>query len=187
MGNVPGTAPEAAAASLQGVAALTNHEQWKVFFDIERNQLDRPTITDSQARAVAVNVYHEARHIEQFHKMARMLAGKGRTVAEIVRRMKIPEPVAADAHDSPLKAGTPEFITAEDQFEDGFGAGRARHEQAEGQAILAERALAAARKSGDPAAIARAEARLEAARIQHDQLQNETDAVGAEQTVFSSW
>lgn len=182
-----GVAPDAVAVSGQDVVAVTRHEGWTVHLDIEQNLLERPSITDGEARRVAVTVYHEARHLEQYHKMARMLAAKGLSASAITRKMKIPARVAHDAHDNPLRVGTPEFITAEDQFEGTFGPGKARHDQAEAEAVQAERALAAAKRSGDPSAIAKAEARREAARVKHDRLTTETDAVGTENTIFESW
>lgn len=182
-----GVAPEALAFDGKGLTAAAQHEQWRILLDIERNLLGEPSITDDQARQVAGTVLHEARHIEQFHRMARMLAAKGLSASAIARRMTIPAQVAADAHDNPLKAGTPEFITAEDQFEENFGQGKAQHDQVETESIRAEQALAAAKKAGDPTAIAKAQARREAARVNHDRLGTETDAVGTERAMSESW
>ena len=72
-------------------------------------------------------------------------------------------------------------------FTDRFGTGKTHHDQVEAESLRAEQALAAAEATGNPAAIAQAKARREATRLNHDKLQSETDAIGAEQKIFNTW
>lgn len=100
-------APTAVAVNDLGPEALTLRGTWEVRFDIGKNHLDQPSISDEDARRLAAGVYHEARHIEQFHKMARMLAAKEPKPSpeQIAARMQIPVDVARDARDDPAAEG----------------------------------------------------------------------------------
>lgn len=64
------------------------------------------SVTDGEAATMAGTVYHESRHAEQWHRMARLLAGQGKKAAEIEKAMSIPGKVAADAFSKPLKDAT---------------------------------------------------------------------------------
>jgi hypothetical protein len=55
------------------------------------------TVTDAQAAEIAATVYHEARHAEQWYRMARMLIAKKMTPEEITDRSKIPLEVTQHA------------------------------------------------------------------------------------------
>jgi Domain of unknown function (DUF4157) len=63
----------------------------------------KDAITDDEMAEVLDTVYHEARHSEQWFRMARLRAGEGKTAAEIAREMGIPNKVAKAAFDKPLK------------------------------------------------------------------------------------
>jgi hypothetical protein len=64
------------------------------------------TLTDADAADVAATVYHEARHAEQWHRMARMLVGQRVPPDEIVKRTEIPATVVQDAKEHPLTSTT---------------------------------------------------------------------------------
>jgi len=49
-------------------------------------------------------IYHEARHAEQYYRVARVLAGKGKSAAEIAQVVGIPNTIAAKAFANPLNA-----------------------------------------------------------------------------------
>lgn len=72
------------------------------------------------SKAAAV-MYHEARHAEQSFRIARMLAGKKRTAAQITAEASIEPAVAAHAVLQPLAPGTTEAVEAEGWHEDELG------------------------------------------------------------------
>jgi hypothetical protein len=61
-----------------------------------------PTVTDAQATEIASTVYHESRHAEQFHRMARSLAGEGMKAPEIAEKTEMDRTAAEDAAKKPL-------------------------------------------------------------------------------------
>lgn len=81
------------------------------------------SVTDGEAAEMAGTVYHESRHAEQWHRMARLLAGQGKKPAEITTSLGIPAKVAADAATKPLKdATTAEGKEATSWYESVYGA-----------------------------------------------------------------
>ena len=89
------TIPDHQVGNLGKAAGLFEFKPWRITFD--RAALSLPSIDDDAAREIASTVYHEARHAEQHHNMARMLAAKGLTAKQISERMTIPIEVAQDA------------------------------------------------------------------------------------------
>ena len=159
---------------------------WKIVFD--RAALSPATIDDDDARDLSGTVYHEARHAEQQHKMARMLATKGNTAAQIRAKMGIPIEIAEDAFNNKLPRGV-EFAVAAQQFDAEFGAGKAHFEKSEAEApSAAELRAAQAAFAADPSeANKRKLARLTAAfRAYHD-LPTENDAFATETDFEASW
>lgn len=178
--------PEHGVGDLHGPAGVFEHRPWTITFD--RVALSAASISDEDARSVASTVYHEARHAEQFHKMARMLATKGKSADEIRETMKIPIEVAQDAFDNPLPKGV-EYATAAQQFDSVYGAGKARHDKAEDEApTLGELNAArdAAQANPTPANKARYALVLSAYKAYHD-LPTEHDAFATEIDFGSSW
>lgn len=78
-------------------------------------------VTDAEAADVADTVYHESRHAEQWHRMARLQAGKKKTADEIQKSMGIPARVAQDAAKEPLEAGGAEAKEADTWWESVYG------------------------------------------------------------------
>lgn len=162
----------------------------------DRTALNRTTADDDAVKDVAGTVYHEARHAEQSHKMARMRGtklselglNKGAAAARIVTEMRIPANVAEDAAGKPLPHDI-EFVTAAQQFDAKYGAGRAHHEQAEANAPSNEELKAArdeASKNPTPANRAKL-ARLIAAFKAYHNLPDEADAFATETDFAATW
>src|SRR3954451_20031050 len=64
-------------------------------------------ITQSDLANLVDTVYHEARHSEQYFRIARIQAGSGKTADQIKDGMSIPPLVAKAAFDAPLKDEAP--------------------------------------------------------------------------------
>lgn len=77
------TAAQVPATTIQVRALPTNDGEfgftgWTL--DLNETLFQRPTIVPPLVAGVADTVYHEARHCEQWYRMARLDAGKGKTV-----------------------------------------------------------------------------------------------------------
>jgi len=179
--------PEHAVGDLHGPAGVFVGSDWKMTFD--RAALSAATITDEEARSVAGTVYHEARHAEQQHKMARMWRTRGlKTAAAIKTKMPMPEHVAQDAADNPLPRDI-EFAVAAQQWDSEFGAGKAHFDQAEREAPTLEALRAAqAEATANPTQENKAKAArlLAAFRAYHD-LPSENDAFATEDDLGLTW
>jgi hypothetical protein len=66
-------------------------------------------------------VIHESRHCEQWFRMARRTAGKGKTTAEVATSMGIPQRIADEAVKAPLTAAGAELTEAEGWWESVYG------------------------------------------------------------------
>ncbi len=72
--------------------------------DINQKLVSKDEVSDAELSDVADTMYHEARHAEQWFRIARWLAGtKKKTAAEIAASMAIPEAVAKKAAAKGLK------------------------------------------------------------------------------------
>lgn len=99
-------------------------------WSIEVNQalVSLPTLTEAQATDLADTMYHEGRHGEQWYRMAQLLAGQGRTAAEIATQMGIQPNIAALAKADPIAPGSMEALIADGWFQSVYGAGSAHRE-----------------------------------------------------------
>jgi len=192
-----GVAPTARADQDLGVNAVFVHEDWEIHFDIDRMHLAKSSLTKSEATDITTGVYHEARHAEQYHKMARMLAAKGVSEAGIIRQMELhtenARAVAKEAINNPLTRGSPEFLVAEDQFDAELGSGKQHHLQVQADVVAAAKAfeLAKRRQDREPTArnaeaLASAQAKLDKAKEAHDAESTETDAILTEREVAAA-
>lgn len=80
--------------------------EWKIYFNIKKLNREGDTIdelTQNEAADLANTVYHEARHAEQSFRIARMLAGMEKTAEDIASELPIPQEIAEQAVQSPLK------------------------------------------------------------------------------------
>jgi hypothetical protein len=113
-------------------------------------QLSRAALTDVESRTSAElarltgAARHEARHAEQWFRMAQLRAAQGRSAAEIATEMTLPAEVAAAAAASPLAAGQIAEQSAT-WWDSVYGAGNEHRNR-----VLAE--VAAAKSSFDEAA-----------------------------------
>jgi hypothetical protein len=151
----------------------------------------KPTITDAEAADAADTVYHEARHAEQWHKMARLMAGQKKTAAEIVAKMGIPAAIAADAVGKPLAPGSTEALIAQGWFDSVYGKGAVARNQTLTELESAGTALEKANEkfAADPSEAnkkkaAAAQLRFDKAHAAYMNLPEEADAwrVGGEVT-----
>jgi hypothetical protein len=167
-------------------AGVFSGKAWTITFD--QTAFSAPSIDDDTAREVSGTVYHEARHAEQQHKMARMLATKGNSSAQIHAKMGIPTPIADDAYGNKLPKGI-EFATASQQFDSEFGAGKAHFERAEAAAPSNDDLKAAqAAVAADPSPANKAKlARVVAAYKAYHDLPTENDAFYTENDLGATW
>ena len=161
-------------------------KSWTITFD--QAAFSAPSIDDDTARELSGTVYHEARHAEQQHKMARMLATRGDSAVQIHAKMGIPTRIADDAVGNPLPRGV-EFATAAQQFDSEFGAGKAHFEHAEAAAPSnAELQAARAAAAADPSPANKAKlVRLTAAYKAYHDLATEHDAFSTENALAVTW
>jgi len=171
---------------LPKAAGVFEGRLWKITFD--QAALSPASIDDDDARDVASTIYHEARHAEQHHKMARMLATKGHNAQQIRAMMKIPLDVAENAVNNKLPRGI-EFTTAAQQFDSVYGSGKAHFEKAEAEAPTAgELKAAEAAVTADPSPTNKAKlALLVAAFKAYHDLPTENDAFATATDFEASW
>ena len=178
--------PKHEVKDLGKVAGVFVPKDWAMFFDDDA--FSAADLDDDAARSIAGTVYHEARHAEQNHKMARMLAAKGNSAEQIHAKMGIPVEVAQNAFANPLPKGV-EFATASQQFDSVYGSGKAQHDKAEAEApsnqeLQAARAEAEANPTPENKA---RHARLLAAFRAYRDLPTENDAFATEFAFEESW
>jgi hypothetical protein len=105
--------------ALGNAAGQFEYFSWTMKLDQVR--FSQPTLTNEDAAEIAEVVYHEARHAEQWSRMARMLAGRGKSAQDIVKEMSIPPEIAQDAISKPLKPGKQGALEAERWYESVYG------------------------------------------------------------------
>lgn len=76
-------------------------ENWTIL--INNELISEPTIDSKKMAFILEVIYHEARHAEQWYRMARMLAGRGKTAEQIFMEMGVPMFAAQGAVENPLK------------------------------------------------------------------------------------
>jgi hypothetical protein len=103
--------------------------QWKVNFDVKlfAGPLPKPDVLEKLVESSV----HEARHCEQWFRMARYLAGQSPKLeaADIARQMGIWEPAAAQARRRPLAGSGPEAEEARAWYESVYGSGAAERRE----------------------------------------------------------
>jgi hypothetical protein len=104
-----------------------NYPSWAI--QVNQALLASPTLTQPQAAELADTIYHEARHAEQWFRMAQLLAGQGKSSAQIVAQMRIPARIALLAFASPIQPGSMEALIADGWFQSVYGVGSAHRER----------------------------------------------------------
>ena len=98
--------------------------------DIGKDAFAKAAASRSEIGDAAETVYHEARHAEQWFRMARLQAGKGWNAWKIATKLGIPLKIAKAAVANPLAAGAgTEATEAGAWFESVYGTGRKHREK----------------------------------------------------------
>ncbi|MEA2292430.1 MAG: hypothetical protein QOE86_69 [Solirubrobacteraceae bacterium] len=85
--------------------------------------LSQDQLTRDQAADIVDTIYHEARHAEQWFRMAQLRAGQGRTGAQITTELGIPANIAAAAVAAPLDPGSMRALIAQGWYDSVYGSG----------------------------------------------------------------
>jgi hypothetical protein len=117
------TAAVALAASLGAAAGELDFPTWTL--KLGTAAFSAASVTDATAGAMANTVYHETRHAEQWHRMARVRAGAGVTAADIATQMGIPARVATSAAGQPLSGRGQEAAEGDAWYQSVYGTGSA--------------------------------------------------------------
>ncbi len=148
-----------------------------------RKALDAPSMSAAEAKDLADTVYHEARHTEQWYRMAQLRAGQGLGARAITTELGIPARIADLAKKAPLAKGSMEALIAQGWWDSVYGSGSAHRES-----VLTEldragtaKTQAQARFDKNPtaanqAALDRAKARYAKAVHGHEDLPEENDS-----------
>lgn len=90
---------------------------------IGKNAFEKATVGLAELADAADTIYHEARHAEQWFRMARLRAGAGKTAAEIATELELPPSVAKAAEGKPLTGTGTEVTEATAWYESVYGSG----------------------------------------------------------------
>jgi hypothetical protein len=90
--------------------------------DLNENLFQRATIVPPLLAGVADTVYHEARHCEQWYRMAQLEAGKGKDGTAIAQALSIPKRIGDLAAASPLQGTSTEGLQAQTWYDSIYGA-----------------------------------------------------------------
>lgn len=136
-----------------------NYPRWQMRLNrvLFSQAIDDPTFND-----MVTTVYHEARHAEQFFRIAQMLAGRGRTPTQIHRLTQIPTDVCKLAAAQPVAPGSMEAAIAEGWYDSWYG-DAAELSEVYGEAALSGDILNHAEALHEANPTARTERRVEAA------------------------
>lgn len=156
-------------------------ENWRI--ELGQERFGRETVSSEEAAGIARTVYHEARHAEQWFRMAQMRAGQGRTAAQIAREMSIPPEIAQAAVADPIQPGTMEALIADGWFQSVYGSGSDHRDRTLREVDRAATALEEAQQAHDDnptpateARLTRAQDRFERAFEAYHNLPEEADA-----------
>jgi hypothetical protein len=150
---------------------------------IGQGPLGTDSISEEDAREVADTVYHEARHTEQWFRMAQLRAGQGLSAAAVTTELGIPARIATAAAALPLARGSMEAVIAQGWWDSVYGAGSDHREavltelDASATALTAAQAAHAANPTAaTQAALDEANERSDLAFAAYQNLPEENDA-----------
>lgn len=94
------------------------------------NAFSQTSLSAEDAAGVADTIYHEARHAEQAHRVARYVAGQDKKLSteEIAAKARVPEAIAKDAKEKPLSGNGAEAKEAQQFYDSTCGDGAASTE-----------------------------------------------------------
>lgn len=154
---------------------------------IGRTRLGTDSISEEDARDMARTVFHEARHTEQWFRMAQLRAGQGLSAGAITSELGIPARIARAAKDAPLVRGSMEALVAQGWWDSVYGSGADHRDVVLTEIDRAEKARTRARTRAaanptpaNQAALERAEARFSRAHDAYRDLPEENDAWATE-------
>jgi hypothetical protein len=162
-------------------AGQFDFETWGMDIGIPALSIAQPT--RAQAADVVDTIYHEARHAEQWFRMAQLRAMQGRSAAQIRKEMTIQLTIAQAAFDAPLEAGSMQALVAQGWFDSVYGVDSDHRDRTLKELDAADAALRAARAAYkqhptpvSDAARGRARARYVKAVAAYKGLPEENDA-----------
>lgn len=148
-----------------------------------RAALDAPSLTEQDARDLADTVYHEARHTEQWFRMAQLRAAQGLEAPAIAAELGIQGTIAAKAKQAPLESGSMQALIAQGWWDSVYGPGSAHRDNVLTELDRAGTAQTKAQEKldKDPTeanqkALDRANARRQKAFEGHEDLPEENDS-----------
>ena len=142
----------------------------------------------AETRALAAAAHHEARHAEQWFRMARLRAAEGRSPAEIAAEMSLPPAVTEAAHrvHRPATTGAAD-AQAREWWNSVYGAGAGHRNQVLADLLAAKAAYDEAARSyrsrpspATAAALMEAKGRLAPAYAAYQGLPEEADALAVQ-------
>jgi len=104
-------------------AGQLDFQAWNI--DLGEKSFATTNVIPAIVAGAADIVYHEARHAEQWHRMARIQAGTGKSAKTIATEMAIPKHVAEDAAADPLSGESKEATEGKAWLESVYGANAA--------------------------------------------------------------
>jgi hypothetical protein len=113
-----------------GTGAVFDFSSWTMELGEQPYQMDVADFAtpDQQAWQISA-VYHEARHSEQWFRMARERLGLGATTDQVVHQMQIPDWVVQWAAQNPITQCDASQYEAEQWYQSVYGAGAASRNQ----------------------------------------------------------
>jgi hypothetical protein len=105
-------------------AGELSFSRWRL--DLDRSLFRKRTVSEEKLIEAATTVYHEARHAEQWFRMAQLLAARRKSTGYIKRKMSIPYRIARAAKRSPLPSTSPQRAAAGQWYKSVYGT-KARH------------------------------------------------------------
>ena len=143
--------------------------------DLAKGRFETAKPSAAVMAGVARTIAHESRHCEQWFRMARLEAGRGKKAAAIAKKLQIPQKIADEAEKNPLKADTPEGKEAEAWYESVYGGkGADRGKVLKALPVLGK-ALADAKAATAALPATASQAEKDAAKAKQDEAQKAYD------------
>lgn len=132
-------------SDLSGSLAQFDFTLWTI--ELDKKAFEQDTLSNEETADAANTVYHEARHAEQWFRMAQMLAGQGKKSNKIAEMMGIPVEQANDAVSNPLAPGTVEALIADGWYQSVYGVSARQREKVFSDLTAADKEIEAAQKA----------------------------------------
>ena len=123
----------------------------------------------SEFEVLVETAHHEARHAEQWFRIAQLRSSQGATSAQLATELSVPGPVAAAAAERPLATGSPQALAAQAWHDSIYGAGAARRNAIVDDVLDKKRAYNAAAGAHAASPDAPTTAALQEAKLHFDE------------------